>query len=193
MIRCRFFLLLFFLHFLLSGCQQDENCIALAGHNDQARYCLLPTAQAPVLNLTQEVQIDWKGQTFTLLSVLESGTNATTMVTLTPTGQTLFSVRQDAQKVALNPAAPLPSGFEPRALLALVQLALWPEEKLRAHLTGCLRLEASATHRTLRCDDAALLDVSYLGRPESYRLQWYAAPLNLQATWLPDVKDDASE
>ncbi len=167
---------------LVSGCQQDDACIAMAGQNDQAHYCLLPAAQAPTLALTQQVQIDWKDQTFTLLSVLESDAAATTMVTLTPTGQTLFSLRQDAQGVVLKSAAPLPPGFNPRALLALVQLALWPEDKLRAGLTGCLRLEASAARRTLHCDAAALLEVTYLERPESYRLQWFSVPLNLQAT-----------
>ncbi len=179
----------FFLLFgvwLLTGCQSDESCIAMAGSNAQAHYCLLPPAQAPTLALTQQVQIDWKAQAHTLLSVLESDATATTMVTLTPTGQTLFSLRQDAQGVTVQSATPLPPGFEPRALLALAQLALWPEHKLRAGLTGCLTLDASAARRILRCDATVLLEVKYLDRPESYRLQWFPASLNVLATALEE-------
>jgi len=165
----------------LAGCR-DDNCIDLSG---AASYCLLPAEQAPTVSLTQQVQLDWNEQRFTLLSVLEADQKNTTLVMLNPVGQTLFSVKQDAQGVTTKAAMKLPSGFDPKILLAMIQLALWPEQKIRAGLApaSCLRLEVAPDSRQLKCDGQPVLSVSYRNAQlTSYQLKWFSVPLQIEAT-----------
>lgn len=155
-----------------------DDCVRLAAQLD---YCLRLPQQAAAfsLSLTQRIQIEWKVEgevrQFDFLTVLETDQRHTTLVLLSPIGQTLLTLQQDGQGVKEQVVMPLPRGFDPQLLLALVQLALWPQAALQPGLHDrCAQLSFSATRRLLECDRVTVVQVDYpdAQQPYTYQLQW---------------------
>lgn len=186
------FVLVWMTALLLSGCEWGNTPVSDAANpcvrlSQKAHYCLLAPDTAPALSVTQNLQIDGKidekNRQFIFLAVLEADQSTTTLVLLNPIGQTWLTVRQDMQGVSTQATTPLPREFDPKIVLALVQLALWPEHKLQESLhaapSSCAHLEVDPSNRTLWCDGVRILEIVYpdVKQPYTYDMKWFASPL----------------
>lgn len=170
----------------LSACASLEStpCATLAAN---AAYCLQPPSARGAFSALQQVDLHWQQVRQTTLTELESDGTALHMAVLSPMGQKLLEVHYRPPQV--KQVAGPPSGLEPALLLALVQLALWPQDSVRTGLRGDATWQEQAGLRQLRLDGAVLLEVSYEGDlpyPRHLVLRWPQQQLELVIRTIPD-------
>lgn len=156
--------LLALLALTLNACTGSEGqCPSLPGG---ARYCL-QAAPALRFSVLQQARLRFGEQQMTLLTRVENDAAGMRFVGLTPLGQTLMSVSWEngALRADLPPA--LQGKLDPALLLALIQIAQWPAEQVRAGLAPHWELRETPEGRRLHLTEHndIMLDIAWEGRP----------------------------
>ena len=98
-------------------------------------FRLCPPESGPDLAVTQEVVFTFPdGRRETTLATLQNRGGVFDLVASTPLGQTLFVIRLQGGQALVDARIKVPGDLDPRVLPALVQVALWPAEAVRAAL-----------------------------------------------------------
>lgn len=127
-----------------------EHCIWLAAGSS---WCLRGPAELPDLTLVQQVEARHSDRTERFIGQLEIKGSTLTLAALSPLGQRLFLLRDDGRRLRYEAYAPLAGRFEPGYVLADLQLAFWPLERLEPSLAAAgLKLEERDGVRTLSRD-----------------------------------------
>jgi hypothetical protein len=155
---------------LVAACAGDgSSCAALPGG---ARYCLQTTAAIEPFDAQQKVDIAFDGRQETMIAQLESDADGMRLVGMTPFGQKLLQLGFDNRNVSAEAFSG--KGPDPIVLLAVVQLATWPAEQVRAGLgdKGAISLIEEQTgeqpQRRVVKDGKDIVVVRYTrGRPPS--------------------------
>lgn len=102
---------------------------------------------------------------FSLRCVLTARHDKLSVLGLMPWGQTAFTVSYDGQALDAERSATVPEAFDPNALIADLQLALWPIDALRAAYEGSgWQLDEPVPGvRRLLADGRAVTQVHYAG------------------------------
>ena len=125
--------LAFVILWVMAACTQDV--VPLVKQVNIARnlkFSLLPPESfGQSLSVLQSLEVQYKGETQQLLAQLEITPNKMTFVGLSPMGNRLFTVLWTGQNFSdehllKNIKDEWPFPFEPKRILADVQLALWP-------------------------------------------------------------------
>jgi hypothetical protein len=167
---------------LLAACTGDVgNCTRLPGGE---RYCLVD-GPWPEFAAEQAVTVTYAGKPLHLIARIQSGKDGLYFAGLTPLGQTLIQV---SWKNGLLHAE-LPPAFAGRldeALFpALLQLATWPAERVRAGLPDRLRLIEKEGQRIVSDGLQDVLIISWKGNALPYEWLRFEAPA---ARMLIDVR-----
>ncbi|MBS1228778.1 MAG: hypothetical protein H6R17_2055 [Proteobacteria bacterium] len=145
----------------LSACatdQREPHCAALIGGGE---YCLQPTTAIAPFELTQKVDVRFRQRRETLIVEVEADADGIRFAGLTPFGHKLLQVGYDNRQAT---ATLLPdSRLRPSLVIALLQLARWPSDAVRAGLQAPLTLEERADQRHIIYHDEATLTIDYLG------------------------------
>lgn len=117
---------------LVAGCDDDgSSCTTLPGG---PRYCLQTTDSIVPFDAQQKVDVTFDSRRETMIAQLEADAGGIRFAGMTPFGQKLLQVSFDNRDVT---AETFPGkGPDPVLLLALVQVATWPAEQVRAGLDG---------------------------------------------------------
>ncbi|MCE9640484.1 MAG: DUF3261 domain-containing protein [Betaproteobacteria bacterium] len=153
---------------------EEPGCTRLP---EGGRYCLQQTSLVTAFQATQRVEVARDGAGYSLLAEIEVDADAMRMVVVTPLGQKLLQLEYDNRMARINAAGPLRDRLDPVLVAALVQLALWPLDAVRAGLTGGVTIEETAGHRrVLGAGGATLMSVQTEGTPPSFRKLRITAP-----------------
>ena len=115
---------------LLAGCGSTR-CPRLPG---AVSYCLQPPAAGPGMTVLQHVSIVTPERQETLLVRIENNADRLALVGLSPLGQTLLTLTWDGTDVTDTETPGGHPPIRPGALVAVLQLALWPRESVQAGL-----------------------------------------------------------
>jgi len=142
---------------LVTGCTGDgSSCTSLPGGG---RYCLQTTIDVLPFEVQQKVDVSFNGKRETMIAQLEVDAKGMRFVGMTPFGQKLLQLDFDNSRVA---AQALPgSGLDPTLLLALVQIASWPAERVRAGLRVATEVTDVEGRRSLVENDKGIVVVKY--------------------------------
>jgi hypothetical protein len=172
--------------FVTACAKPDVNCTTLISRGS---YCLQPTLEIEPFELQQKVNIHFKGQNETLITNVMVNAEGMTAVGLTPFGHKLLEVRYNNQTTL---ATVLPnSRLEPAFLMAMLQLALWPENKVRSGLSPTLVLATSENQRRYLNQNKVILTIDYLGIQHPHDQLHIAFPtlaLTLDIETLPEIE-----
>ena len=167
----------------LTGCGDEQpHCAALIGGGE---YCLQPTTALAPFELMQKVDVRFRRRRETLIVEVEADADGLRFAGLTPFGHKLLQVGYDNRQAT---ATLLPdSRLRPSLLIALLQLAQWPADAVRAGLQAPLTLEERADQRRIIFRDEATLTIDYLGEAPHRRMHLTipAADLELDIENLP--------
>jgi hypothetical protein len=144
----------------------QNNCCALPG---DGRYCLRSTAPMEPFDAVQSVTIEAQGRQTTLIATLEVDKSGIRMAGLTPLGQKLVTVEYDNESVRAEHHIEAARPLDPALLLALLQLALWPESEVAAGLVSPLRLASAGNSREIVAGDRVVLTIERDGNVPPYR------------------------
>ncbi|MCE1229694.1 MAG: DUF3261 domain-containing protein [Firmicutes bacterium] len=147
-------------------------------------FALREPRSGPTFFASQEVRFQFPdGREETLLTTVENTSEHLSLVASAPMGQTLFIVRLQGGEALVEKRVPLPSLFDPRLVLALVQLANWPLEEARRGLDESLSLQETGQVRELRRRDKTLLILQREGPAPPYaKVTLELPPQSLKAT-----------
>lgn len=176
----------------LSGCQMLPGG-AIGDRSAQqsygaGHYQLLASWPGPAIQLWQEV--DWQQgdtqQRFFVSSYLRQG--SLTLVGLSPLGNEIWRIEYAAGgEVDASGVEPFDDDRLARAILADMQLAMWPEAELQPQLTG-LRLSVQPEQRQLYAAERLVLQVTTTG--QSQRIKNFVADYAMTITTLTQEKVD---
>jgi len=93
-----------------------------------------PSRLNRTVSTTHEVQIFHDEREFSFLGQLEIDSEKILLVGLAPTYTRLFTLKFEKGEVFFEATAPIPLPFDPRHILADLQLALWPLPVLQEQL-----------------------------------------------------------
>jgi hypothetical protein len=162
---------------LLGGCTGGTRCPALP---DGLRYCLQESAAVTPFDTFQSIHVEGPGIDLRLIAALEVDRDGMRMVGLTPMGQRVLETVFDNHTLRTSIVGD-EGGVDAGALLALVQLALWPAQAVRAGLPAAWQLdETDGLRRVLRDDGRTELDIARTGTAS----RWTAIDLSLPAAGL---------
>ncbi len=143
--------------FYVSGCSS-----LIPQFFEPEEFKLLPPDQGPeAVLLKQTVTMEALGEQHQVLSVVRLEQEQVIMVALLPTGQQLLSITYDGEKLTQENYSPLAIPGE--EILAIMQLALWPEPSIEEHYPESEGwfLEFSPGERKLRSASKTLLKINY--------------------------------
>ena len=146
---------------VIVGCASvDSRCATLPG---RIGYCLQTTEGIAPFDAQQQIDMVIGDKRETLIAQVESDASGMRMAGMTPLGQSLVQLSFDNREVASDMS--LAKSLAPASLLALVQLARWPVERVRNGLTSGVTVEESEAERRFFRDGRLVLRVRYtLGR-----------------------------
>ncbi|TRZ56171.1 MAG: DUF3261 domain-containing protein, partial [Rhodocyclaceae bacterium] len=144
--------------------ERDGQCVTLIGGG---RYCLQSSATIVPFEVQQKVEARFNGQQETMIVELEVDAAGMRFVGLTPFGHSLLSVNFDNRTVTTT--QPADARLSPILLMALLQIALWPADTLRAGLEAPLRLEERDGQRRILNRDDVTLTINYIGALPPYK------------------------
>lgn len=186
--RLIFFL---FLSLQLAGCTPaTPGCARLPGGGS---YCLQSGA-GPIFSTLQQSVLSVGEQRLTLLARIENDARGLRFAGITPLGQTLMFVSWENGVLHSELPPAMASRIDPALFPALVQIALWPAEAVRAGLSPELELIEEPGRRRLRPKEASgdgdILDISWEGNLPYQRLRIVApAGMRIDARALDDAED----
>lgn len=171
---------------VLGACDESGGkCAALIGGGS---YCLQPTAARAPFEVLQKVEAGFQGRRETLIAEIESDADGLRFVGLTPFGHKLLQVGYDNRVAS---ASTLPDRrLGPALLVALLQIALWPADAVRAGLQAPLTLEEDARGRRILNAGEPTLSIEHGGGEPPWprmRLIVHAAGLELDIETLPEM------
>lgn len=183
-VRMPMLLMMFAAVLTLAACgERDSRCAELPWGG---RYCLQPTTAIAPFEAQQKVEVSFNGRHETMIVDIEADTNGLQFVGLTPFGHKLVQVSYDNREAK---AATLPDArLDPALLVALLQLALWPADAVRAGLGAPLVLEEGGGQRRILANDKLVLDINYADVLVPHRRLHLALPsagLELNVVTLP--------
>ena len=187
--------LLLALGLLLASCQPAQpGCARLPGGG---AYCLQNGTALAFSTLQQSVLIAGE-QRLTLLTRIENDARGLRFAAMTPLGQTLLFVSWENGILHAQLPPALASRLDPALLPALVQIAMWPSDAVRAGLSPELELIEEPQHRRLRRRDGSggddILDISWEGNLPYQRLCIVApAGLRIDARAIDDPTREDGE
>lgn len=172
---------------LVTACAKYHvNCTTLIGGGN---YCLQPTSVVEPLELQQKLHITFKARNETLITNVMVNAERMTIVGLTPFGHKLLEVSYNNQTTI---ATVLPSAqLEPAFLMAMLQLALWPEDNVRNGLSPIITLVSTQNQRRYLNQGKVILTIDYLGIKTPQDQLHIALPkldLTLDIETLPEVE-----
>ena len=144
--------------------EADGQCATLIGGG---RYCLQSTATIVPFEVQQKVEARFRGQQETMIVELEVDAAGMRFVGLTPFGHSLLKASYDNRTATGTQLAD--TRLSPVLLIALLQIALWPADALRAGLEAPLRLEEKDGQRRILNRDDVTLTISYIGAQPPYQ------------------------
>ncbi len=159
--------------FLAAACASGgSRCTALPGG---IHYCLQTTEHIVPFDVQQKVDVVVDGRQEALIVQLEVDGYGMRFVGMTLFGQKLVQLNFDNDRVTVEMA--LIKGLDPILLLAMVQVAIWPGERVRAGLGGPVFVDDAEGQRRLVKDGGDLVLIKYArGRPPlgdmSIHLPW---------------------
>lgn len=163
--------------------KQDHQCAALIGGGS---YCLQPTTAVAPFDVQQKVDSHFRDRHDTLIAELEVDAAGLRFAGVTPFGQKIIQLGYDNHEAS---ATMLPNSRISAALLvALLQLANWPADAVRAGLEGSegidspLTLEENAGQRRILNRGEPTLTIEHNGGPPPWRkvhMTIHAADLEL--------------
>ena len=165
----------------------DPRCASLPGGG---RYCLQPTGAIAPFEAQQKVEASFgDGRRETMIVELETDANGMRFAALTPFGHKILEMAYD--NGAASAAAGPDSRLDPALAMAMLQLALWPADAVRAGLGEGLLLEESGRQRRILSGGEVLMSVNWVGDAVPYRRLVIALPaarLTLEVETLPDAE-----
>ncbi|MBS1197768.1 MAG: hypothetical protein H6R18_1553 [Proteobacteria bacterium] len=175
---------------LLTACAPDKpGCARLPGGGS---YCLQSGA-GPNFSTLQQSVLSAGDQRMTLLTRIENDTRGLRFAGMTPLGQTLMFVSWENGVLRADLPPEMASRLDPALFPAMVQIAMWPPEMVRAGLSPELELIAEPNRRRLRLKEASgddILDISWEGNLPYQRLKIVApAGMRIDARALDDAED----
>jgi hypothetical protein len=179
----RILLLLLALVNALAACSPgDPRCARLPGGG---AYCLQPTAAVPPFDVQQKLEIVFSGRRETMIVELEVDADGMRFAGLTPFGHKLVQASFDNREVSAQVQPD--KRLDPALLLAMLQLALWPAERVRAGLSDALALEERAGQRRILDNGNLVMEVDYTGdrlASGDMRIVFPAAEIEITVTTL---------
>lgn len=146
---------------VLAGCGEHASDLRCAKLPRGGEYCLQSTAVLAPFNAQQKVDIRVRERRETLIAQIESDTSGIRFAGLTPMGQTLLKASYDNLAVS---ATQLPDKHMNLELVfALLQVALWPPEAVRAGLDASLTLDEERNERRVVHRGEVVLRITYQG------------------------------
>ena len=134
------------LAFLLTGCATGAAVSVAPGY----RYTLQPPGAGPKFTALQEIVLTTpNGREERIVSQLENDETSMRLAALTPLGQTLLTAHFDGRSVHTKSALPAGAAFDAGFVIALIQLALWPESSVAEGLGVGMRLVTHGNNRQL--------------------------------------------
>jgi len=168
---------------MLAGCA--STCPNLPGG---PRYCLQGTAAVPPHVALQDIRIRRGDLDERVIAQLEVDAEGMRLAGLTPMGQRVLEATFDNRTAWAESLAG--DRLDARALLALVQLATWPADVVRAGLgDGCILQETPVRRRLLR-EGRLILDVVRTGEPPIYRRIEISLPDVGMTVTVREIKDE---
>jgi hypothetical protein len=149
----------------------DPRCTGLPGGG---RYCLQPTTAIAPFETQQKVEAAFDGRRETMIVEIEADANGIRLAGLTPFGHKLVQMSYDNREATAT-VRPDPR-LDPALIMALLQLALWPADAVRAGLGARLTLEEGDGQRRILMDGESIMTVSYAGSVAPYRRLHLALP-----------------
>ena len=137
------------------------------------KFSLLPPESfGQSLSVLQSLELQYKGKTQQLLAQLEITQNKMTFVGLSPMGNRLFTVLWTGQNFSdehllKNSKDEWPFPFEPKRILADVQLALWPNIQTQNRMKIRETALPNMSREILRSDlnEYPIMRITYETRP----------------------------
>lgn len=175
---------------LLSACSgTTPQCAALPG----GQYCLQPSTTASAVSVQQKVVARFGKQRETLIADIEADADGMQFVAITPFGQKVLHVSYDnqASRAILLPTKRLDAA----QLLALLQIALWPEDAVRQGLAAELQLQTTPTTREVLVDGQLMLRISHDNSPRPYawlRIEMPTFDVSLDMQTLSDINGSST-
>ncbi len=148
---------------LLAGCASPR-CPDLPGG---PRYCLQDTTAVAPYSALQDIRIRRGDLDERLIGQLEVDAAGMRLAGLTPMGQRVLEAQFDNKEATASSLAG--DRFDARALLSLVQLAVWPAASVRAGLGHDWELEDTPALRRLLRDGNSVMEVERQGEPPQYQ------------------------
>jgi hypothetical protein len=150
---------------LLTGCAAGTAVSVAPGY----RYTLQPPAAGPKFTALQEIVITApNGREERIVSQLENDETSMRLAALTPLGQTLLTAHFDGRTVQTKSALPLAPVFDAGFVIALIQLALWPEHSVAQGLNVGMRLVTQGNNRELEGGGKILWTINVRGAGVPY-------------------------
>jgi hypothetical protein len=171
--------------------EREGQCAALIGGG---RYCLQSSTTIAPFEVQQKVEARFRGQQETMIVKLEVDAAGMRFVGLTPFGHSLLSASYDNRTATVTQS--VDTRLSPILLIALLQIALWPGDALRAGLEAPLRLEEKDGQRRILNRDDVTLTINYIGIQPPYqriRLDIEGAAIQLDIETLPETSTWHSE
>lgn len=174
------------LTFSLEGCTHyGKRCQPLS---NTGQYCLQSTVDITPFDKQQKVTIAFNGELETMITALGVDSKGMTLVGLTPLGHKVVEVSYNniESEVLLTPSKKL----DPVLILALTQLATWPEELVRQGLDYQLTMQTNDEGRYFYAKDKLVLAVKFLDQKNIKQKMEVSLPeirLKLKIEDLPDM------
>jgi hypothetical protein len=170
----------------LAGCASGNSVNLAPGYT----YALRAPASGRQFTALQEIVIKTPdGREERLVSQLENDATSMRLAAFTPMGQTLLTVRFDGRSVQTASPLPVPPAFDARFVLALIQLALWPEAEVVEGLGVGVTLTSRANERELHGGGRILWTIKTTGASVPYDtvdMRSVAARFAVRITTLPE-------
>ena len=168
--------------------EAEGQCATLIGGG---RYCLQSTATIVPFADHQKGEAFFMAKQETMIVGLKVHAAGMRFVGLTPFGHSLLKASYDNRTATGTQLAD--TRLSPILLIALLQIALWPADALRAGLEAPLRVEETDGQRRILNRDDVTLTINYIGAQPPYQriivdIQRAAIQLNIEtlpesATW----------
>lgn len=165
--------------------ESEGQCAALIGGG---RYCLQSSTTIAPFEVEQKVEASFRGKQETMIVKLEVDAAGMRFVGLTPFGHSLLSASYDNRTATVTQS--VDTRLPPIMLIALLQIALWPGDALRAGLEAPLRLEEKDGQRRILNRDSVTLTINYIGIQPPYqriKLDFKGVAIQIDIETLPEA------
>lgn len=131
---------------------------------DHLQLALAPAGFAQRITLQQRVHVERDGREVDFEAVLDIGPDSLTLIGMA-FGQRILTLRFDGARLVESRSPMLPREVLGADVLSDLQLALWPEDAVRAALPSGYTLRDADGVRVLAMGDEEIATISYDGSP----------------------------